>query len=144
MIWWPAVCGGEMTLEFINRQLNVTRFFDLLRNLDLEAEGVQVRVHISTRWFWHSCDSKSIFKRGLTWLNSEFSFSLTGWRIKVEKPCLLALLFIHSWRKKLLDLYLFEGYLCYVKSKQPRPELEFGLLCPFPATLTLTPRAALC
>ena len=43
-------------------------------------------------------DTRSIFKRSLTGLNSEFSFSATSCLTKAEEPS-LSYYFAHSWRE---------------------------------------------
>ena len=40
-----------------------------------------------------------------------------------------------------MDSYLSQGYYCYVKWYQSRPGFELVSLCPFPTTITITPRA---
>ena len=74
-------------------------------------------------------DTRSVFKRSLTGLNSEFSFSKTSCLTKPEE---------HS-----LSYYLpiGGGIQCYVKCNQSRPGFELVSRCPFSATITITPRA---
>ncbi len=79
-------------------------------------------------------DTSSIFKRSLTGLNQSF-----------PSPRLVA-----SSRQKnpvcptiypQLDSYLSQGYQCYVKCNQSRSGFELVSPCPFPTTITITPRA---
>ena len=53
-------------------------------------------------------NSRSIFKRSLTGLNSEFSFSETSRHTKAEEPILPYYLPIAGG--EYLDSYLFQGY----------------------------------
>ena len=49
---------------------------------------------------------------------------------------------IYPWLEgEQLYSYLYKEYQRYVKCNQPRPGFELGSLCPFPTTITITPRA---
>ena len=80
----------------------------------------------------------SFFKRILTGLNSELSFSETGYHTSVKESSLPYYLIMAGGR--ILDSYLSHEYQCYLKCKQPLPGFELVLLCPFPTTVTSTPR----
>ena len=84
-------------------------------------------------------DTRSIFKRSLTGLNSEFSFSWTslphiGWRTQCAE------LFTHSWRENNW-IHTFPKVKYFVKCNQPRPGFELMSPCPLPTAITITPRA---
>ena len=85
---------------------------------------------------WH----KVIFKWSSIGLNSEFSFFLTSCYTKVKEHSLPYYLPIAGG--ELLDLYLSQGYLCYMKCKQPCPGFEVGLPFSFPMTVSITPLMA--
>ena len=72
-------------------------------------------------------DTRSIFKRSLTCLNSEFSFSKTSCLTKSEEISLPYYLPIA--RGRIIG--------CYVKCNQPRPGFELVSPCPFPTTITI-------
>ena len=61
----------------------------------IENEIIFIFTNLSAR---AGCDTRSIFKRSLTGLNSAFSFSSTSCFTKAEEPSLL-LLFTRSWRE---------------------------------------------
>ena len=76
-------------------------------------------------------DTKSIFNRSLTSLNSDFSFSWTSCFTKAEETSLLYYLPIAGGR------IISQGYLWYVKWNQPRPGFELVSPCPFPTTIAI-------
>ena len=82
------------------------------------------------------CDTRSIFKRSLTGLNSEFSFSWTSCLTKVEEPSLPDYLSITGGR-----IIGFIPFPSYVKCYQSRPGFELVSWCPFPTTIIITPWA---
>ena len=77
------------------------------------------------------CDTRSIFKRSLTGLNPELSFSLTGCLTKAKKLSLLCYLPIVGGRIIGFIAFLTVLVLC-----------ELGSPCLFPTTLTITPRVS--
>ena len=83
---------------------------------------------------WHKV---IFFKRSLTGLNSEFSFSLTSCLLKAEGPSLSYYLPIAGGR--IIGFIPFPRVL--VKCNQSRPGFELVPPCPFPTTITITPRA---
>ena len=84
-------------------------------------------------------DTRSIFKRSLTGLNSELSFSKTSCLTKAEEPSLSYYL-THSWRENNW-IHTFPKGISYVKCNQSRPGFELKSPCPFPPTITISPRA---
>ena len=81
-------------------------------------------------------DTRSFFKRSLTGLNSEFSFSWTSCLTKAEKPSLLYYLPIA--RVRIIWFISFPRVL--VLCNQLRAGFELVLPYPFPTTITITPR----
>ena len=80
-------------------------------------------------------DTWSIFKRSLTGLNSEFSFSETSCLAKAEEISLPYYLPIAGGR--IIGFIPFPN----VKCNQSRSGFELVSPCPFPTTITITPRA---
>ena len=80
---------------------------------------------------WAGYDARSIFKRSL---NSEF-FLLQGWRIQS------ALLFTHNWRENNW-IHNFPKGISAMWNAMSRPGFELVSPCPFPTTITITPRAS--
>ena len=74
-------------------------------------------------------DTRSIFKRSLTGLNSEFSCCQTSYLTKAEELSL-------TWREN-------NWIHTFVKCDQPRPGFELVSPWLFPTTRTITPRALL-
>ena len=81
-------------------------------------------------------DTRSIFKRSLTSLNLEFSFSYTSCLTKAEEPCLSNYLPIAGGR--IIGFTLFPRY---VKCNQSRPGFELVSPCSFSTMITITRRA---
>ena len=80
-------------------------------------------------------------KVSFTGLNSEFSFFLP--RLK-SSVCFTNNLWENSWIHIWIQVFPHKLAVCemhYVKCKQSRSGYELGSLCPFPTTVTNTPRA---
>ena len=84
-------------------------------------------------------DTRSIFKRSLTGLNSEFSFSKTSCLSKAEEPSLSYYLPIA--RGRIIGFIPFPRVLVLCECNQSRPGFELVSPCPFPTTITITPQA---
>ena len=78
------------------------------------------------------------FKRSLTGLNSEFSFSWTSCLTMAEEPS-LPYYFTHSWRENNWIHTFPKGISSMWNAISPGFELVSP--CPIPATITITPRA---
>ena len=81
-------------------------------------------------------DTRSIFKRSLTGLNSEFSFSQISCLTNAEEHSLPYYLPIAGGR-----ITGFVPFPRYVKCNQSRPGFELVSPCPFSTTITITPQA---
>ena len=78
------------------------------------------------------------WRRGLTGLNSEFFFTLTSCHTTVEESCLPYLLPIA--RGRIFACIFFFRYYHNEKCKQTNLKLDIRKPCPFPMTITITPR----
>ena len=83
--------------------------------------------------------ARSIFKRSLTGLNSEFSFSSTSCLTKAEEPSLSYYLPIkyHSWEDNWIHTFP-KGISAMWNAISLGQDLNS---CPYPTTITITPRA---
>ena len=81
------------------------------------------------------CDTRSIFKRILTGLNSESSFSLTCWHTKVKEP---SLLFTHIWMENSWN-HKFPKSISTMWNANP----DFELGSPFPFPIMLVTNASM-
>ena len=80
------------------------------------------------------------FKRSLTGLNSEFSFSYTSCLTKAEEQS--ALLFTHSWRENNRIHTFPKGISSAMwNAISLVQDLNSGRRVHFPTTITITPRA---
>ena len=84
-------------------------------------------------------DTSSIFKRGLTGLNSEFSLSDTSSLTKAEEISLLYYLPIAGGR--IIGFIPFTRVLVLCEIQSISSGFELVSPCPFPTTITITPRA---
>ena len=84
-------------------------------------------------------DTRSIFKRSLTGLNSEYSFSSTSCLTKAEEPSLPYYLPIAGGR--IIGFIPFPRVLVLCEMQSVSSRFELVSLCPFPTTITITPRA---
>ena len=86
-------------------------------------------------------DTRSIFKRSLTGLNSEFSFSKTSCLTKAEEPSLSYYLAIAGGR--IIGFIPFPRVLvqCEMQSVSSRIWIRIVSPCSFPTAITTTPRA---
>ena len=76
-------------------------------------EWVCVSIYTPTPPLRAGCDTRSIFKPCKAGMNSEFSFSLTGWLIKAKEPSLpFCLIIVGSGRNKGWGSCLFWEYKC--------------------------------
>ena len=97
---------------------------------------VYVYVYIPNTTARTGCDTRSIFKRSLTRLNSEFSFSETDYHAQVKEPSPPDYLPIAGGG--MVGFISFQRYLLFVKCKQHCPEFELDSLCLFPTTVANT------
>ena len=91
-----------------------------------------------TASLWAGCDTRSIFKRIIMALISEFFFSKIGCLTKTKELSLSYSLAITGRRDGFI---FFPMLLRYVKCKQPRPGFELESPCPFPTMITIISRA---
>ena len=84
-------------------------------------------------------DTRSIFKRSLTGLNSEFSFSQTSCLTKAEEPSLSYYLPIAGGR--IIGFIPFPRVLVLCEMQSVSSRFELKSPCPIPMTITITPRA---
>ena len=84
-------------------------------------------------------DTRSIFKRSLTGLNSEFSFSETSCLTKAEDPCLSYYLPIAGGR--IIGFIPFPRVLVLCEMQSVWSRFELVSPYPIPTTITITPRA---
>ena len=83
-------------------------------------------------------DTRSIFKRSLAGLNSEFSFSWTSCLIKAEEPSVSYHLPLAGGR--IIGFIPFPRVLVLREMHSVSSGFELVLPCPFPTTITITPR----
>ena len=72
-----------LSIKVLIRKKTGNLFNDLLIRVLFSCIYIYIYIPIPT-WMWH----KVIFKRSLIGLNSEFSFSYTGWHTKANEPSL--------------------------------------------------------
>ena len=92
--------GWQNMMDFIEGFLWITLSFSIFL-LPIISQGLFDRRLVSIHGSWHiyvftnsparvGCDTRSVFKRSSTTLNSEFSFSKTGCYGKVKEPFYLS------------------------------------------------------
>ena len=94
----------------------IIREYDLsniIKQEFLQAETVSVLLYVFTNSFVPiRCDTRSIFKRSLIGLNSEFFFPLDQFPYQSQKAQ-SALLFTHNWKETIPFLRVFA--LCEIQ-----------------------------
>ena len=97
-------------------------------------------IYLPDPYSWVESDTRSIFKRSLTGLNSGFSFLQRNWHTKVKEAYLPNYLLEKEW----LTSYISEGYFHSVKFTEPWPQFELETSFQFPTTVTNTPFKFIC
>ena len=99
--------------------LDATRersFLGLWMNVN-QGNNIYICMYLPNSSARAECDTKSVFKWGLTGLNSETSLPLTGWHTKVKEPNLPY--YLHITGRRIVGFTLFPRALVFIIDSLP-------------------------